>query len=69
MKDRTLCFLMRGNPPSEVLLGFKKTGFGAGKYTGVGGKVEAGESMSAPDPYSRQSGASVPGNTTTDSSY
>jgi len=45
MKDRTLCFLMRGDPPAEVLLGFKKTGFGAGKYTGVGGKVEAGETI------------------------
>ena len=26
-------------------MGFKKTGFGAGKYTGFGGKVEAGETV------------------------
>jgi 8-oxo-dGTP pyrophosphatase MutT (NUDIX family) len=46
-KDSTLCFLIRENPPngSQVLLGFKKIGFGAGKYTGFGGKVEAGETI------------------------
>jgi hypothetical protein len=33
MKDKTLCFLVRGNP-TQVLLGFKKAGFGAGKYMG-----------------------------------
>lgn len=37
--------LMKGDPPNEVLLGFKKTGFGAGKYTGIGGKVEPGETV------------------------
>jgi len=37
----TLCFLLRGN---EVLLIRKKRGFGAGKYNGVGGRVEEGES-------------------------
>lgn len=36
---------MRGNPPAEVLLGYKKIGFGQGKFTGFGGKVEAGESI------------------------
>jgi 8-oxo-dGTP diphosphatase len=46
-KDRTLCFLTRGNPPHEVLLGFKKTGFGSGKHAGFGGKVEPGESIEA----------------------
>jgi 8-oxo-dGTP diphosphatase len=45
MKERTLCFLTRGNPPQEVLLGFKKIGFGAGKYAGFGGGVEAGETV------------------------
>jgi len=45
MRDRTLCFLIRGNPANEVLLGFKKIGFGAGKYAGFGGKVEAGETV------------------------
>lgn len=44
MRDATLCFLVRGNPP-EVLLGLKKAGFGAGKYSGFGGKVEAGETV------------------------
>ncbi|CAG1016067.1 partial ADP-ribose pyrophosphatase, partial [Anaerolineales bacterium] len=47
MSNRTLCFLIRGNPPSEVLLGLKKTGFGAGKYAGFGGKVEVGETIEA----------------------
>jgi mutator protein MutT len=47
MKDRTLCFPTRGNPIREVLLGFKRAGFGAGKYAGFGGKVEAGETVAA----------------------
>ena len=45
MLDVTLCLLVRGDPPSEILLGFKKAGFGAGKYNGFGGKVEAGETI------------------------
>jgi 8-oxo-dGTP diphosphatase len=46
-RDSTLCFLVRKDPPDEaqVLLGFKKIGFGAGKYTGFGGKVEDGETV------------------------
>ena len=44
MKDKTLCFLVQGNPP-QVLLGFKKAGFGAGKYAGFGGAVEPGETI------------------------
>jgi 8-oxo-dGTP diphosphatase len=36
---------MRENPSGEVLLGLKKTGFGAGKYAGFGGRVEAGETI------------------------
>lgn len=32
---------------SRVLLGLKKRGFGAGKFNGYGGKLEAGESMRA----------------------
>jgi 8-oxo-dGTP diphosphatase len=47
MNERTLCLLVRGNPPSEVLLGLKKTGFGAGKYAGFGGGVETGETIEA----------------------
>lgn len=45
MCDKTLLFLIRGNPAREVLLGLKKTGFGAGKVAGFGGSVEPGESM------------------------
>jgi 8-oxo-dGTP diphosphatase len=45
MRARTLCLLLKGNPPREVLLGFKKIGFGAGKYAGIGGKVEASETV------------------------
>jgi 8-oxo-dGTP pyrophosphatase MutT (NUDIX family) len=36
---------VRGHPPHEVLLGFKKIGFGAGKYAGFGGAVEDGETI------------------------
>lgn len=43
----TLCLLVRGRPTSQVLLGYKKTGFGKGKYTGFGGKVESGETIAA----------------------
>jgi 8-oxo-dGTP pyrophosphatase MutT (NUDIX family) len=45
MQEATLCFLVRGEPPREVLLGLKKTGFGAGKYAGFGGKIELGETV------------------------
>ena len=45
MDERTLCFLLRGDPP-QVLLGLKKAGFGVGKYVGFGGKLEAGETAS-----------------------
>jgi 8-oxo-dGTP pyrophosphatase MutT (NUDIX family) len=45
MLDVTLCLLMRGDPPNEILMGFKKAGFGAGKYNGFGGKVEPGETI------------------------
>lgn len=43
MKQTTLVLLMDGDPPQRVLLGLKKEGFGAGKITGFGGKVEPGE--------------------------
>lgn len=39
----TLCFPLQGNPPSAVLLGYKKRGFGQGKWAGFGGKVESRE--------------------------
>jgi 8-oxo-dGTP diphosphatase len=38
----TLLFLLRED---EVLLGWKKRGFGAGRYNGVGGKVEPSETL------------------------
>jgi 8-oxo-dGTP diphosphatase len=43
LRSATLCLLISGNPPARVCLGYKKTGFGQGKYTGFGGKVEPGE--------------------------
>lgn len=42
MKQLTLVFLRRGD---EVLLGYKKRGFGMGQWNGLGGKVEEGESI------------------------
>jgi SAM-dependent methyltransferase/8-oxo-dGTP pyrophosphatase MutT (NUDIX family) len=41
----TLCLLVKGEPIQEILLGFKKVGFGEGKYVGIGGTVEAGETV------------------------
>ena len=37
-KQATLCFLIKGN--KEILLAFKKKGFGAGKWNGAGGKLD-----------------------------
>lgn len=42
LRQRTLCFLLRGD---QVLLGFKKSGFGKGNWLGIGGKVEDGETL------------------------
>jgi 8-oxo-dGTP diphosphatase len=41
-----LCFLMRETPErgTEVLMGLKQTGFGAGRIVTLGGHVEPGES-------------------------
>lgn len=39
---RTLLFLIKDD---HVLLAMKKRGFGAGNWNGVGGKIEAGESI------------------------
>lgn len=44
MTNATLCFLINKSS-REILLGFKKVGFGAGKYSGIGGKVEPGETI------------------------
>ena len=45
MRDATLVFLIKGEPPSEILLGLKKAGFAQGKLNGLGGKVENGETI------------------------
>jgi 8-oxo-dGTP pyrophosphatase MutT (NUDIX family) len=45
MTHATLCYLLQGNPPDQILLGFKKIGLGEGKYGGFGGKIEAGETV------------------------
>lgn len=62
MIDATLCFLTEGEPPRKVLLGFKKRGFGQGKYAGYGGKIEPGESpaQSAARELAEESGISIP---------
>lgn len=39
---RTLLFFVKDG---QILLAMKKRGFGAGKWNGVGGKIEAGESI------------------------
>jgi 8-oxo-dGTP diphosphatase/2-hydroxy-dATP diphosphatase len=38
----TLCFIVQ---PPRILLGMKKRGFGAGRWNGLGGKIDAGESI------------------------
>ncbi len=48
LKDTTLLFLVRRDEAGvvlEICLAMKKRGFGIGKYNGVGGKVEPGESI------------------------
>jgi 8-oxo-dGTP diphosphatase len=45
MLTTTLALPVQGSPPTAVLLGRKLWGFGRGKYTGFGGKVEPGESV------------------------
>ena len=47
MTVTTLLMLVQGDPIDRVLLGYKKVGFGKGKFTGIGGKVEAGETIKA----------------------
>ena len=41
-----LCLITRAAPSgnnAELLLGYKKTGFGAGRWVGIGGHIEEGE--------------------------
>ena len=40
MLETTLCLLKKDN---QILLAMKKRGFGEGKYNGVGGKIDKGE--------------------------
>lgn len=44
MVHATLCFIVRHGSSPHLLLGKKKRGFGMGKYNGIGGKLEPGES-------------------------
>jgi 8-oxo-dGTP diphosphatase/2-hydroxy-dATP diphosphatase len=41
-KVLTLCMIVKDD---QILLGMKKRGFGAGRWNGFGGKVEAGETI------------------------
>lgn len=47
LRNMTLVFLIKrsGKEVSHICLAMKKRGFGAGKLNGVGGKVEAGETI------------------------
>ncbi len=47
MKNTTLLFLVQkdGEEVTTICLAMKKRGFGMGRYNGVGGKVEQGESI------------------------
>jgi 8-oxo-dGTP pyrophosphatase MutT (NUDIX family) len=45
VQETTLCLPIRGDPPCNVLLGLKKAGFGAGRWTGFGGKLQTGETV------------------------
>lgn len=47
MKNTTLLFLIKkdSDKVSDVLLAMKKIGFGAGRYNGVGGKLQDGETI------------------------
>jgi 8-oxo-dGTP diphosphatase len=47
LQETTLCLLVQRSPSPLVLLGLKKEGFGSGKYTGFGGKLEGAETPSA----------------------
>ncbi len=44
-KVYTTAFMVDKERPGKILLGMKKRGFGTGKFTGFGGKVEKGEEI------------------------
>ncbi len=62
MVEATLCIPILGDPIEQVLLGLKKVGFGRGKYTGFGGKIEPGETIaaSAARELAEETGIAVP---------
>ncbi len=46
LRNSTLCFLIKKSTnTNEACLALKKRGFGVGRWNGVGGKVELGESI------------------------
>lgn len=49
MRDTTLLFLIKkdGDTITDICLAMKKRGFGVGRYNGVGGKLEEGETIEA----------------------
>src|SRR5262245_66021920 len=58
-----LCLIKRRTPTGpEVLLGFKKSGFGAGRWVGLGGHIEDGEepAEAAAREVAEESGLNVP---------
>ncbi len=61
MKAATLVLLGK-QPITEILLGYKKIGFGQGKYAGFGGKVEPGETAgeAAVRELAEETGIAVP---------
>jgi 8-oxo-dGTP diphosphatase len=52
MIPATLCFVFRDDPQPGILLGYKKRGFGMGKFDGFGGKLHDGETL--PEAASRE---------------
>lgn len=62
MQNATLVILLKGDPVSEVLLGYKKIGLGQGKFTGFGGKIEPGEGVAeaALRELTEESGITIP---------
>ena len=62
MQIATLVLVLKERPKAAVLLGYKKTGFGQGKFTGFGGKVEIGETIlsAAARELAEETGLQVP---------